>query len=88
MKRPHQLEEAELRDRIEKLADKIANRLGGAWEWRGDAVVSESRGVKARVRYDEVSIFVEVSLPMSMGLFRRQLESKIDEYLGRLLDTE
>jgi putative polyhydroxyalkanoate system protein len=86
MKRAHALEKQEIRDRIERLADKISGRIGGSWDWQGDEIVSEARGAKARVGYDASSISVEISLPRSMRPFRRKLESKIDEYLIRFLD--
>jgi len=86
MTRAHALERDEIRARIERLASKINDRIGGSWEWQGDAVVSEARGAKARVGYDEVSIFVEISLPRTLRPFRRKLESKIDEYLVEFLD--
>ena len=88
MKRAHDLETQEVRVRIERLANKIGDRIGGTWEWQGDEVVSEARGVKARVGYDECSISVEVSLPTAMRPCRRKLEVKIDEYLVRFLAEE
>jgi putative polyhydroxyalkanoate system protein len=88
MKRAHVLEAQEVRVRIERLANKIADRIGGSWEWQGDEAVSEARGVKARVSYDECSISVEVLLPIAMRPFRRKLEAKIDEYLLRFLREE
>ena len=88
MKRAHELDKQEIRQRIEKLAEKIGDRIGGSWEWHGEEVVSEARGARARVGYDEYSISVEVSLPTVMKPFRRKLEAKIDEYLIRFLEPE
>ncbi len=88
MKRAHTLEKQEVRARIETLAQKISDRVGGEWDWQGDTVVSEARGVTARVAYDEQFVSVDVSLPIAMRPFRRKLESKIEEYLVRYLDTE
>jgi putative polyhydroxyalkanoate system protein len=84
--RAHTLEKQEVRRRIEELAIKINDRIGGSWDWQGDDAVSEARGAKARVGYDERSISIEISLPMAMRPFRRRLEAKIDEYLERLLE--
>ncbi len=81
LKRIHDLDPSEIRDRIGRLADKISDRLGGSWNWQGEAAICEARGAKARVGYDESAIFVEISLPKAMRPFRRKLEAKIDEYL-------
>ena len=81
IQRSHGLEASEIRDRIAGLADKISGRLGGSWNWAGDEAICEARGARARVGYDDSSIFVEISLPKAMRPFRRKLESKIDEYL-------
>jgi putative polyhydroxyalkanoate system protein len=87
MKRPHDLGEDEIRGRIERLAGKISDRIGGSWEWDGNVIVSEARGANGRIGYDAHSITVDIALPKSMGLFRRKLEAKIDEYLIRFLET-
>jgi len=88
MTRAHDLDKQEIRGRIEKLAQKISDRIGGTWEWHGDETVSEAYGVKARIGYDERSISVEVSLPAAMRPFRRKLEAKIDEYLVGFLEEK
>ena len=88
MKRTHELDKQEIRQRIEKLAEKIGDRIGGSWEWHGEETLSEAYGVKARIGYDERSISVEVSLPMTMRPFQRKLEAKIDEYLVRLVEKD
>jgi putative polyhydroxyalkanoate system protein len=88
MKRAHDLDKQEIRGRIEKLAQKISDRIGGTWEWHGDETISEAHGVKAWVGYDKNSIFVEVSLPTTMRPFRRKLEAKIDEYLVGFLEKD
>ena len=86
MTRSHSLESGEIRRRIEGLAEKISNRLGGSWDWQGDEAICEARGAKARVGYDKSTIFVEISLPKIMRPFRRKLEAKIDEYLVGFLE--
>ena len=83
LKRKHGLAPDDIRDRIEGLASKISERLGGSWSWQGDEAVCEAHGAKACVAYDDTSISIEVSLPRSMRLFRGKLELKIDEYFSR-----
>ena len=39
MKRAHALEAAVIRGRIEELANKVSDRLGGSWNWEeGEAI--------------------------------------------------
>lgn len=83
MKRAHGLERSDVQERISQLADKLADRLGGSWDWDGDDAVCEARGAKARVAYDEENISMDVSLPMMMKPLRGALEKKIDEYFAR-----
>lgn len=86
VKRSHGLARDDVRVRIEAMADKLAQRLGGTWQWQGDEAVSEVRGIQARVGYDESTVSVDIALPLAMKPLQRKLESKVDEYLGRLLD--
>ena len=81
--RKHGLSEKDVRDRIEALADKISDRLGGAWSWQSDLAVCEVHGARAQVSYDAQSVFIEVSLPRMMKPLRRRLEAKIIEYFDR-----
>lgn len=83
MSRPHGLETDEARERIEALAEKLADRLGGSWDWQGDEAVCQARGARARVFYDERSISLVVSLPMMLRPLRGRLETKIEEYFER-----
>ncbi len=79
MRCEHTLSPDEARENLEKLAIKLADRMGGSWKWEGDVVVCESRGASARVGYDESSISVDVTLPRAFKPFRHRLEKKIDE---------
>lgn len=82
MKRTHALPPQEVQARIEKLAGKLADRLGGTWCWEGKEAVCEAKGAKARVGYDESSISMDVKLPMLLKPMRGRLEAKIDEYFN------
>lgn len=83
MKRNHDLKAEEVRERIEKVADKIADRIGGSWDWDGDECVCEAKGAKARVGYDENEVSMDVSLPRLLRPMRGKLEAKIEEYFDR-----
>lgn len=84
MKRKHGLEDADdVRSRIEGLAEKISDRLGGTWRWQGDEAVCAARGAEARVCYDAESISLDVKLPLMLRPLRGMLETKIEEYFDR-----
>lgn len=81
--RPHALGTAEVRGRIEQVAERLADRLGGRWRWQGEQAVCEARGAKACVAYDETTISIEVDLPLLMRPMRGALEAKLEEYFQR-----
>jgi len=84
MKRAHAFEDAQdVRSRIEGLAEKVADRLGGDWCWEGDEAVCRARGAEARVAYDDAQISIDVSLPLMLRPLRAKLETKIEEYFER-----
>ncbi|MAG33503.1 MAG: hypothetical protein CL908_21715 [Deltaproteobacteria bacterium] len=83
MSRAHGLDEREARERIEGLATKVSDRLGGSWSWQGNAAVCEARGARARVAYDEESISIALSLPRMLRPLRGKFEAKIEEYFER-----
>ncbi len=85
MKRAHALEAAVIRGRIEELANKVSDRLGGSWNWEEGEAICKAHGALARIGYDDRSISVEISLPTAMSPFRRKLETRIDEYLVAFL---
>ena len=83
MKRKHGLDESVVRERIEKVAEKISERLGGTWDWDGNEAVCEARGAKARVGYDNEEVSMNVSLPRLLRPMRGRLEAKTEEYFDR-----
>jgi putative polyhydroxyalkanoate system protein len=80
MKRKHGLEAQEVHARIEKLAGKLSDRLGGSWCWEGQEAICQARGAQARVGYDETSISMQVKLPLMLRPMRARLEAKIEQY--------
>lgn len=83
MKRSHALGAEQARGQIERLAERMAERLGGAWRWQGERAICEARGAKACVFYDATSVSIEVDLPLMMRPMRGLLEAKIEEYFQR-----
>ncbi len=83
MSRSHELSSEQVQTRIEGLAEKLVDRLGGSWCWQRDTAVCELRGATARVGYDERSISIDITLPLLLKPLRGRLEGKIEEYFER-----
>jgi putative polyhydroxyalkanoate system protein len=84
LKRKHAFDDPQdVRSRIEGLAEKVSDRMGGSWCWQGDEAVCEARGAEARVAYNADEISIDVSLPLMLRPLRRKLEEKIEEYFER-----
>ena len=89
MRREHGYDDPEeVRSRIEGLADRVAEKLGGKWHWQGDEAVCAARGAEARVAYDTIEIRIDVKLPLVLRPLRGKLESKIEEYYGRYFECD
>lgn len=87
IKRNHQLEREKMEATIEKLAQKLTDRLGGTWCWEGDTAVCELSGARATVEYDASTVSIDVTLPAMMRPLRSRIERKIDEYYERYFGT-
>ena len=84
MRRSHDfVDPQDVRSRIEGLAEKVADRLGGSWCWEGNEAVCRARGAEARVGFDEDQISIDVKLPLVLRPLRGKLEAKIEEYYER-----
>ncbi len=83
MSRDHGLSPEEVEASIERLADRLAERLGGSWSWEGRIAICQARGAHARVGYDETTISLDVTLPMLLKPLRGRLEAKVEEYFER-----
>ena len=78
----------DLRSRIEGLAEKVSERIGGSWAWEGDTAVCAARGAEARVAYDHEEVTIDVSLPLPLRPLAGRLEAKIDEYYARYFERD
>ena len=86
MRRNHELSSEQVEAGIEKLADRLVDRLGGSWCCQGNTAVCEFRGAQARVGYDERSISLDVTLPLLLKPLRGKLEGKVEEYFQRYFE--
>ena len=89
IRRKHGYDDPEaVRSRIEGLADRVSERLGGHWRWDGNEAVCKAKGVEARVGYDRHEIHIDVQLPLAFRPLRHKLEEKIEEYYARYFEQD
>lgn len=84
IRRNHALAPEEARQRVQHLADRIAERFGAACRWDGDALLIEHGSVNGSVTLNPGEIVVAARLGLGLGLFRRRIEDEI----SRILDKE
>jgi putative polyhydroxyalkanoate system protein len=83
IRRSHQRSPEQVQATIEKLAEKMVERLGGSWCWQGNTAVCELWGAEARVGYDEQRVWIEVTLPRALKPLRGRLEGQLEEHFER-----
>jgi putative polyhydroxyalkanoate system protein len=83
MTREHDLSRDEVRSRVERMAVRLVDRMGGSWCWEGETVICELRGARAEVGFDDSLVSIDVTLPRALRPFRNRLESKIEESFDR-----
>ncbi|MFZ5654582.1 MAG: polyhydroxyalkanoic acid system family protein [Pseudomonadota bacterium] len=85
--RAHRLEAAELRRRVDALADRLVARYGGGCQWRGDTLhYRRPGGIDAEIHCAADQLRVEVSLgPLAnflRGTIERELKTALDNQFG------
>lgn len=89
MRRKHGYSDPDdVRSRIEGLAERVSEKLGGTWAWQGDEAVCRARGATARVGFDPDEVRIDVSLPLMLRPLSGALEAKIDEYFARYFERD
>ncbi|HTJ82959.1 MAG TPA: polyhydroxyalkanoic acid system family protein [Polyangiaceae bacterium] len=86
IKRTHSLGLETAKQRAEKLADGMKEKLGIVWRWDGnvirfDAPSGMAKGANGTVSVEEKSIRVEIDLPFMLRALKGTVESKVNEKL-------
>jgi hypothetical protein len=69
-----------VRSRTERLADRVAEKVGGNGFWEGNAMVCEEWSGKAPVDSGEEDVSVQITLCFMLRSLRAKLETKVEEY--------
>ena len=84
--REHHLGKEAARQRAERLADKLAQKLGADCTWTGDSLTFKRSGADGVIRVTDQLIEVTVKLglmftPMA-GMVKGEIEKALDKYLA------
>jgi putative polyhydroxyalkanoate system protein len=87
LRRPHRLANAELRARVDRIADKLTQRFGAACRWQGNSLCIEHASVTGTVTLLDSEVVVDARLGGALRLFRRRAEREIERILDRELEA-
>ncbi|MGB7298593.1 MAG: polyhydroxyalkanoic acid system family protein [Burkholderiaceae bacterium] len=77
--RPHQLGLKPARDRMQRLADEMADQYRLKSEWQGDVLVFSRPGIQGRIEVTDRSILLQAKLGVMLSAFRPRIESSLSE---------
>ena len=82
--REHQFSEAEVKEKIDQLAEKLVSKHGGSYRHEGNTVHYSATGVDASVTHSADTVEIRVKLGFLMKGLKGLLRSEIEGYLDRL----
>jgi len=80
----HALSPKAARERLTRIAERLAQTYDADWEWRGDEIAIDHSSVTGRVRLSGNEIVIDAKLGFLLSMFRDQVETEV----ARLLDEE
>ena len=84
LRRAHDLTPKAARQRVGRMAEKLARRFAAECRWQGDVLSIHHRDVSGTVEVGKDEIVVEARLGFLLAMFR----DRVDEELVRILDAE
>ena len=90
IRREHALSKEEARERAEKMAKGMEEKLGIRWKWAGDNIEFDvpsgaAKGATGKVSVEPKSLRVEIDLPFLLRAMKGTVESKVKERLDKLV---
>lgn len=83
--RQHHLGHEEVRQRVEKAADVLADKYNLRYKWHGDDLKFNGSGVKGCITVAETTIHVEVRLGFALMMLESTIKSSVEEALDQNL---
>ncbi|MBV1930112.1 MAG: polyhydroxyalkanoic acid system family protein [Porticoccaceae bacterium] len=86
VQRDHQLSLGDIRAKASDLAEQLAGRFGGKYQWQGDNLHYKRSGVNACIACTEQDIIVDISLKgLMVSALRGTIESEVKNTLSKHL---
>ena len=85
IKRRHQLPRAELRKRVEHLAEDLKSKLNADYAWKGDSLRFKRSGASGSIDIAEDAIELKIKLGLMLTPMKGKIEVTIREYLDLAL---
>ncbi|MCB1560154.1 MAG: polyhydroxyalkanoic acid system family protein [Xanthomonadales bacterium] len=85
IQRSHQRSATEVRDAVERLAEKMADRFGVEYGWNGDVMAFERPGVEGEIRIGDQAVQVVAELGFMLSMMKGPIEAEIHRYLDEKL---
>ena len=82
IRRRHQLPRAELRKRVEHLAEDLKSKLNADYAWKGDSLRFKRSGASGSIDIAEDAIELNIKL----GMMLTPMKGKIEESIKKNLD--
>ncbi|AYF89685.1 polyhydroxyalkanoic acid system family protein [Pseudomonas sp. JS3066] len=86
VERSHALGREAVRDKAEKLAERLAREYDVRYQWRGDTLEFKRSGADGQIEVSASKVRVEVKLGLLLsamsGSIKREIEKALDEYLA------
>jgi len=83
----HALSPKAARERLTRIAERLAETYDADWEWRGDEIAVEHSSVTGRVRVAGKEIIIDARLGFLLSMFRDQVEREVTRILDEELDS-
>ena len=85
IKRTHRLDRETVHNKVQQLADKLAEDLSVEYKWEKDRLVFKRSGASGVIRIGEQEVEIEVKLGLMLKPLKGSIEKSITEYLDQKL---
>ena len=82
---PHNLDVATAKQRVEKVASQLRNRLGVDYNWSGNALEFNRSGASGTILVEEKAITVDAEIGMMLMPFKSEIEKQLKQFLEEKL---
>ena len=85
IERSHHLDREHAREKVDRLAEDLAERYQVDYGWQGDELVFRRSGVHGSIHIEPETLVVDVKLGFMAAMFQGAIEASIDKKLDELL---